>query len=177
MALKLNLLPSEYGKLGTTGKILRSLRALGVISFALFFVFALGTSAFFIISTITLNGLKNDIDSLKSQVTAEQTSEQQIVLLKDRVGKIKTILAAPDATKNLSLISPYISSLSASSKVSDISIDPSKVNLALNFVNNTDLSNFLSAISKDSQFGSVRMTSFTFNDATGYSLEILAVNK
>lgn len=177
MATKLNLLPPEYGTLGQLGKILKVIRALGVIAMALFFVFALGVSAFFIISTITMNGLNSDIDSLKNQVKAQQASEQQIVLIKDRLGKIKTILAKPDALKGLTGVSPYISGLSGSTTLSDLSADSSKVDMTLNFKTNADLTNFMTQISQDKNFGSVVLASFSFSSAAGYSVEVIASNK
>lgn len=177
MAVKLNLLPPEYGTLGQLGKILRVTRALGVIAMVLFFVFALGVSAFFIISTITINGLNSDINSLKNRVTAQQTSEQQIVLIKDRVGKIKSILATPDALINLTAVSPYISGLSGSTTLSDLSADSSKVDMTLTFRSNTDLTNFMSQISNDKNFSTVVMPSFAFSSTAGYSVQITALNK
>lgn len=177
MAIKLNLLPPKYGALGNVGKVLKATRALGVIAMALFFVFALAVSAFFIISTITINNLNSDVNSLKSQVTAQQTSEQQIVLVKDRIGKIKTVLATPDALKNLTAINTYISGLSGTTALTDLSIDPLKVDMSLTFRTNADLTNFMTQISQDKNFGSIALTSFGFAAATGYSVEITTANK
>lgn len=177
MAIKLNLLPPEYGTLGQLGKILRVTRALGVISMALFFVFALGVSAFFVISTININNLNSEIDSLKAQVTAQQTTEQKIVLVKDRIGKIKTILASPDALKNLAAVSPYISGASGIESLPDLTIDPSKVDMILNFKTNSSLTNFISQISRDKNFTNVVLSSFNYSSTTGYSVEIAASSK
>lgn len=177
MAINLNLLPPEYGTLGNLGKILKVTRALGVIAMALFFVFALGVSGFFIASTIAINNLNSDVGALKSQVVAQQTSEQQIVLVKDRIGKIKTVLAKPDALKNLAAVNPYVSGLTPSTTLSDLSVDSDKVAFSLVFKNNADLTNFMSQISQDKNFGSVELTSFTFNSTSGYSVEITTATK
>lgn len=98
-------------------------------------------------------------------------------MVKDRVGKIKTILAKPDALKGLANVSPYVSGIGGTTILSDLSVDSTKVDLALNFKTNADLSNFMTQISHDKNFGLVDLTTFGFNSTTGYSVEIVATNK
>ena len=99
MATKINLLPPGFGVTGNLGKILKAVRMVGVIGLAFFLVFGLGISIYFIVSTITFNALKSETNSLKEQVKTLQTTEQQIVLLKDRIGKINMALGLPEAIK------------------------------------------------------------------------------
>lgn len=180
MAININLLPPGFGITGTLGKILKLTRMLGVIGLALFLFFALGISAFFISSTMTLNGLNSDNGSLKDQIKTLQSSEQQVVLLKDRIGKINTVLGLPDAIKTLNIIEPFISNLSASSSLSQLDIDPIKIDLSLQFSSTADTSAFIKSLSNmkslpDSKvFTSVVLTSFGYNPISGYLVGVSA---
>src|SRR3989344_8584630 len=133
MATKINLLPPGFGVTGNLGKILKAVRMVCVIGLAFFLVFGLGISIYFIVSTITFNALKSETNSLKEQVKTLQTTEQQIVLLKDRVGKINTVLSFPEAIKNLDAIEPFISNLSSSASLNQLEIDAQKIDLSFQF--------------------------------------------
>ncbi len=174
MAVKLNLLPPEYGELKGIGRILKITRSLGVIAMAFFLVFTLGVSAFFIISSISLNNLKSNVDGLKTQIESEKTSEQQLVLLKDRLGKIKSVLGVATANTSLTAINPYITGLSADTTLSEVDVDSAKAELSLTFRSRADLSAFLKKISEGQAFGSVTLSAFTYSPESGYLVGITA---
>ncbi len=176
MAIKVNLLPVDKRVGKDLQRVLTVTRMLGVIFLALFIVFGLGVTAFFILSSIQLSSLNQTNGSLTSQISGLETSETQMVLLKDRIAKIKTVKNLPSAIANLDKINPVLTTLSAESPVAELDITPVKISTSINFKSNTDLSNFLKNISSSKVFKSVTMTSFSFNPATGYlvSLDIAA---
>lgn len=171
----LNLLPPELSVSKDLNALLKTLRALGVIAIAAFFIFGIGVGVFFIISTISLNGINANVVRLTSQVSAQQKSEQQIFLVKDRIAKIVTIQKFPDSLPNLVAIDTFLSSLSENSSVNEISIDPAAVTLSVNIKTNSDLSTFLESLQSSGVFQSIIITSFNLNTANGYALEIKAV--
>jgi hypothetical protein len=172
MPVKLNLIPPEQKVGKSLSGFLKTARALGVIGFAAFFVFAIGIGTFFIFSTISLNGTNADVAKLTSQVTAQQKSEQQIVLIKDRLANIATIQSTPNALANQVAIQPFLSNLSTDSSVSELDIDPTSVLLSLNVKTNSDLSTFLEALQSSKAFKLVNLTTFNLNRTYGYSIEI-----
>lgn len=170
MAVKLNLLPEGYGVSGSLGKILKTTKALGVIALAVFIVFTIGMSAFFIFSTITLNGLKNEKTSLGVEIQSLQTTETQTVLLKDRLDKVKIVFSSPSAIKNLLLVDPLVTSLGPSSSLSELNVGAGKIDLILSFRSSVDLSAFYTKIADSQNFTTVRQTSFSYAPANGYSV-------
>ena len=172
MATKINLLPPGFGVTGNLGKILKAVRMVGVIGLAFFLVFGLGISIYFIVSTITFNALKSETNSLKEQVKTLQTTEQQIVLLKDRIGKINMALGLPEAIKNLIAIEPFISNLSSSASLNQLEIDPQKIELSLQFRSTADTSAFIKSLSDMKDFRSVVLTSFGYDSTNGYTVGI-----
>lgn len=177
MAIKMNLLPPEYGATKGLGKLLKSVRTLGIVSIAVFLVFALGISAFFIISSVTLNNLNSNLDSLKVQITSQQASEQQIVLLKDRLAKIKLALNSPSANKNLAAIYPYVSGLPGDASLSEFKLDSTKADITVVFRSNDQLTSFLQKLGGSKDFNSVSLTSFVYSPESGYSVGISAGQK
>jgi Tfp pilus assembly protein PilN len=170
----LNLLPPELSVSKNLNQTLKAIRALGVIGIAAFLVFGIGVGAFFIISTISLNGINANVVRLTGQISAQQKSEQQIFLVKDRIAKILTIQQFPNSLPNLETINSFLSNLSANSLINEISIDSGSVNLSVNLKTNSDLSTFLESLQSSGVFKSIIITSFKFNTASGYALEIMA---
>lgn len=173
MALKINLLPSEKRVSGNLGKFLAMTRMLGVIGIAVFLVFSLGVGAFFILSSTQLNNLNSENDSLKSQLVQLSTTEAQMVVLKDRVAKIKTIQSTPTAFKNMTDFLSLTNSFSNSS-LNELDVDPTSVVAIINFKLNSDLSAFIQGISSSTLFKSVSLDSFSFNPGTGYLANLSA---
>jgi len=172
MAVKLNLLPPELAIDKNLSSALKLTRSLGIIFLAVFILFIIGISAFFIYDSITLNGLTADVSSLTSQISAQNTSEQQIVLLKDRIKKINTIQSIPTSLPNLVVIDPFISNLSGNSQVNELNINPQKIDLTIGFKSNNDLTNFLNSLSSSKDLKTVTITSFGLTPASGYSVGI-----
>src|SRR3989344_6948892 len=172
MATKINLLPPGFGVTGNLGKILKAVRMVCVIGLAFFLVFGLGISIYFIVSTITFNALKSETNSLKEQVKTLQTTEQQIVLLKDRIGKINMALGLPEAIKNLDAIEPFISNLSSSASLNQLEIDAQKIDLSFQFRSTADTSAFIKSLSDMKDFRSVVLTSFGYDSTNGYTVGI-----
>jgi len=172
MAIKMNLLPPEYVVSGAVGKVLSISRSLGVILLAGFIIFIIGLAGFFIISSIQLNSLTKRSDTLKAQISTREQSEQQLVLLKDRLKKIKTAQGMPSSDKNLSNLDPIIAAIPPNASLTELSADTQKVDVSISFRNNADLANFLKSISQIKTFKSALMTTFGFNPTSGYLVSV-----
>lgn len=172
MAIKLNLLPPELAVDKNLGAALKLTRSLGIISLAAFIFFVIGVSGFFIYDSITLKNLTNDVAGLTSQISLQSTSEQQVVLLKDRIKDITTVQAIPSSLPNLIATDPFISALSTNDAVTELNIDPQKMDILLNFKSNADLTTFLKSLSSSTAFNTVTLTSFGLNPTSGYSVGV-----
>jgi hypothetical protein len=170
MAVNFNLLPPELAVSKSLGRVLKTLRALGVISIAVFLVFAVGLGILFIISTISLNSLNNSISQQESQVSADEASEQQIIILKDRIAKISQAKLVPSALKSVINFDTLLSNLSPDSTISQFNADSSKVDISMGFKSNSDLTAFLQAVTTSKLFKSVILSSFGYGPSQGYSV-------
>lgn len=170
MAVKLNLLPEEFLLKGPLGRAVKFVRPLTITLLALFLIMALGMGAFFIFSSFSLKNLQSSNDTLTNQIQVQAAAQQQIVLLKDRLAKIKTVQSIPTATKNLVTIEPILSALSGSSLISELDIDSQKTTTSVVFKSNSDLTNFVKSLQTNTAFSLISIGSFNYSPATGYQL-------
>ena len=174
---KINLLTSEQKVGKETLKVLRITRVLGVIFLGVFIVFGLGLGAFFTFSSVQLNGLNSTNKTLEDQILGLKSSETQLTLLKDRIGKIKTVQNIPTAINNLDSINTLMASFSSDSSVSELDISPTKITSSINFKSNTDLVNFLKGLESSKSFQAVALSSFSFNPTSGYLVSVVITGK
>ncbi len=172
MAIKLNLLPQEYAVPSGLNKILKSARALGIIFLAAFVIFAIGLSAFFFISSLQLRRMTAETEVLKSKIVSQQETEQKIVLLKDRINKIKIVKAMPSALTNLGKLNLILANLSPDSSLSELSIDSKKTEVSVLFRNSVSFANFLKTLKESDDFSQVTLKSFGFNPVNGYLVTV-----
>jgi len=92
MSVNINLLP-QAGSLNTTiAKMGRRLTRMAVVCFIFFLVFgSLGVGYLFITSG-DLTKINDQNNTYKSNIKSLQEAEQNLVLVRDRVAKVKTIL-------------------------------------------------------------------------------------
>jgi len=172
MPIKLNLLPPELMVSKSLGSTLKTIRALGIIAISLFVIMALGMTAFFVISRITLVNLNSKVEALKTNIKAQETSEQQVFLLKDRLAKLEILENNATAVVNLSSIEPFIARISPPSTLTQLVISPTAIDISANIQTNSVLTNFLDSLRSSKAFKSVVLSSISLNPIIGYSLEL-----
>lgn len=177
MAVKLNLLPEDYALSGPVAQIVKFSRPATVIALALFLVMSVGMVGFFIFSSVSLNNLSNQNSSLVSQISAQNSSQQQIVLLKDRLSNIKKVQSLPSVTKNLTNIDAVMGKLTGDSLIAELDVDAQKTNASLIFKSNSDLTNFLSSLSTNTAFSSITLTGFNYSPSSGYEVNLSFIGK
>ncbi len=177
MTIKINLLPTDYRLTGPVGQIVKFARPLNVILLALFLVTVVGMGGFFIFSSFSLKNLVTRNDGLKKQIQSQSTAQQQMVLLKDRLSKIKTIQGIPTATKNLADIDPLLMLITGNSFLSELNLDSQKVAATVVFKSNSDLTNFLKAISSNTSYSSISLGTFNYSPVAGYQISLNFVKK
>lgn len=177
MAVKLNLLPSDYAVSKPVATVLNIVRPLNVILLAIFLACALGMAGFFIISSVSLNDLNSTNNSLKNQIQAQQVAQQQEVLLKDRLGRIQTVYNYPSGLKNFTAISSVIGSLPVNSSVSEMDLNSEKTDLSVLFTSNSDLTNFVKTLNSQNAFAGITLNSFGYNPTNGYLVGVSFTGK
>lgn len=177
MAVKLNLLPPDLKVSKGLNTVIKTVRSINVILVVMLVVTLVSSGAFFIVSSIKLKNLHTDITNLEKQVKAQETSEQQLVLIKDRLSKISGVRAYPNATSNVENLNSIITSAAGSAKIDSLNINSSKADLALTLLSNEDLKNLMKNLKDSKQFKLINLYSFDFNKTIGYMIKISLMDK
>ncbi len=172
MAVKLNLLPQNYIVSGPLSAILKISKPLTVILLAVFLATALGITLFFIFSQVTLNKLNASNKTLNGQIESQKAAQNQLVLLKDRLGKIKTVMAKNASSRNLASVEPIIKTLTPSSSIDELNLDSQKTDLIVGFVTNSTLSDYFKTISLQNTFSGILLNSLNYDLEKGYVVDV-----
>lgn len=124
-----------------------------------------------------MKDLNSANDELRNQIQSQQMAQQQVVLLKDRLEKIKKVYLKPNANKSLTALDPMINSLPLGVTVSELSIDTEKTSLLLTFLRTSDLAIFLDGLDNETNFTSIVMDSFDYSPKEGYSVGLSFIPK
>src|SRR5687768_15240179 len=123
MAITVNLLPQDQIAHGAFGKILRGSRSITIIALSLFLIAIAGSGVLIFVQSRRVSDLNQVNDKLKSEIASLEVSEQQMVLLKDRIKKIQTLQSLPNALKNLTGVQSLIDTLPETASVTNLEID------------------------------------------------------
>lgn len=177
MPVNLNLLPENLQVSKGLTDLLKTARALSVISVVAFLIFASGVGGFFIFEKTNYDSTRTNVEFLKKQVKDQEASEQQLVLLKDRLAKIASIRGNPNASKNIENINTLFNNLSPNTTVNQANISPTKVDINLVIKSNDDLTTFIQNMKNTKLFNLVDMTSLGYSANSGFSAVVTLSNK
>ena len=170
MAVKLNLLPAGANVTPVLAKTLRLIKTLGIVALGLFLFFILGVSGYLIYTNISLRNLTTQEENLKTRIKDQETVEQKMVLLKDRLGKIVKVKSSPTVQKGLESAEAIITSLPAGAILTERNLDQKKTDMSLVFGSSLDLNTFLTVVKTTGEFKRASLTAFSFNPSSGYSI-------
>lgn len=177
MAVKLNLLPQDHIVSGSLSKILKIVRPANIILLFLFLILALGISGYFILSSLTLKDLNTSKTELTNQINSQEKAQQQVILLKDRLAKIKIILTNTQLNYNLKTVEPLLTNIADTDELSELSLDPQKTDIKLVFKSNSFLKTFLDNLANQEAFAAIIMETFNYTPQNGYSFELSFAHK
>jgi hypothetical protein len=164
---KINLLPPDLGPSASILKFLGFAKKAAVVISIMFFVFGTLLVGYILFLRMQIQASVKRSDGLKSSITALSSTEQSVYLLKERVGKIKALLAKETQEKSLSgsgsilLNHPGIN-------LTQVLTSQGKVSLSGNALVSGDLNNFFETILSDNNVTDINLASFVFNPKSGY---------
>jgi hypothetical protein len=169
---KINLLPKEPRRSKEVDRFLRLIKN-ATYFIAIFFIFAGPVSGLLIFKfTRDLGKLKAENETLRASITNLESTEQGLVLLKDRITKIQTILASRQSVGLHAKQTEVVASLpdGLSFQESELGNDVSRISLLA--VSSQALQTFLKSVSANDHYLSLILSGFTFNPYLGYTFDL-----
>ena len=166
--MPINLLPTDLSPKGPVVKIAALVRSVAVISFSLLLITGLGISAFFIVNSLQIKNLNSANEELKGSIKSLEVTEQGLVLVRDRLGKVKQVLAQDSGADETAGLSKFITQVPQGVEMQEAIISKDGVETTFLATASTSLVQLMAGIISQESFKSVELVSFSFNPNAGY---------
>lgn len=168
----INLLPTELlpsAGLTRTAKLLRSVLTVG---FGIFVVAVLGLVGFFSVNALSLRSSNARQEELKTSIKSFEQTEQGLVLVKDRLGKVKEVEAKDNADNEVAALSGLFGSLPAGVSLTEAVIAKDELDTTFVVGDSAVLGQFMAGLITTEGFSRIELLSFSFNPNVGYLVSV-----
>ncbi|HEX6977382.1 MAG TPA: hypothetical protein VF185_03425 [Patescibacteria group bacterium] len=172
MATKINLLPNELGRGKEALKVAALLNKVSMIIGGIFLLLGIIGIIYLVALQSQITGLINGNSQKQAQIRNLEQTEQKLVLIKDRAGKIKGIIATKSAYDASSSISDILSGLPPEVSLEEANIAPIQVRFSVISQSSLGMIAFLNKVSQATNFKQVILKNFGFRPLSGYSITI-----
>lgn len=176
---KINLIPSELAVPSEFVKVTKILNRITIIIASLLLIFVIvifGLFYSFNTSIVRADQINTD---LKNRISALETSEQKLVLAKDRISKIKYVQDSKSLGDEIGRFKSFISVVASNPAVliTEASLSSSGTEVTVLAKTTEDLKLFLEPLSTISVYQRIIVTSLGYSSANGYVLNVDLINK
>lgn len=170
---KINLLPSDLGANASVLRLLSLAKKAAVVIGLMFFIFGTLFVGYIVFLRIQIQASAKRAEGLKNSITALKGTEQSLYLLKERVDKIKNLLAKETQEEPLTSSSSILMSHPGVT-LTQVTTSLGKISISAGSQKTGDLNNFFENILSDNNYKSIKLMSFSYNPVAGYifSLEL-----
>lgn len=172
----INLLPTDIVLDNQAVRVTKVLRVvavfLGSATLALGFVIAI----YFFYKGKTLTELQTEYSTLKNEVVSLEGTENSLVLVRDRLTKLKVISEKNNFNKFLSVTDEILSSLPTGITLQQLVGDPERQLLTFNATDSTTMEEFIDSIKLKNNLNNLNIKSAGVNVLGGYDFTIEILN-
>lgn len=170
---RINLLPDELLNKTSARKIADFLKSIIASTFAVFFLGVLGGVSYLIILNVQFKNLSNRQVQLKTSVQSLETTEQQIVLVKDRIKKANQVLGD---TKTEVLVESFNNSIlnfvPAGVRIVEAKVTKESTTASFVVTSSKALTALFSNMTSSEDFSKVRLETLSFSPSVGYLVSV-----
>lgn len=173
MAMKrINLLPKELTISKSVQHVADKIKKVAYGSIAVFVSILLVGGGLYFYFNRNLQNLKEDQDRLKNNIQSLQKTEQQLIITKDRIAKVQTILGERDTENTFSKHKSIVDGLPSTISLESSSINRSDSSLVFEARDSQQLVTFMTSLLARSETLSVVLRSLNFNPLRGYTVDL-----
>ena len=170
MVANVNLLPKELAPSESVTKFGKVLNTFALGLTGLFVVTAVAGGVTLYLLNNKLSDLGREQIELKNSIKNLQTSESQLILLKDRIGKIQSLLSDRTNEVLYDKQKGITGSLPADMALSKNEISHGKATIELGSNRSKSIIDLMSIILSNSELSTLTMQEMTFNPYQGYKI-------
>lgn len=164
----INLLTTKLAPKTAVLRIANTLKMVGMIATVVYFVSILLMVAIFIINQAQLSSIKKRQQVLTTSIESMKQTEQQHMLIKNRLSEIDKIGEKGNAMDDYEIFADMYKSMPEGSVLKDASVVVGKVETSFLFDRSSTLTTSLAKIIGYEDYAKVNMSSFSFQPEQGY---------
>lgn len=170
--MAINLLPTEKKQSKDTQRSVQLLTRIAIAVGVIVIIEGIaGVAALYFLNT-KLTQVQQKHDSTVAQISALEATEQGLVLVKDRLQKVQTVLADRATYTNLEKLNKVVNGLTPdTAKLDKIELTSSGSKLTLGSTNSNELKNLVNQMGDSSIFSSSVIRSLSFSPLSGFEIE------
>ena len=172
----INLLPDDFSSKGVV-KVARIIKKVLIPVFAVFFVSVVVMLGIIIVLNSNLKKISNHQEILTTSIKNLEKTERGMLLLQERLSKIKNILLDDSSGGKFTQNIQDILGRSPGVAISEIKLISDKINLEAKVATSDQIEQFLSQVLENPLFKEVVLTDFSFAPIGGYSLGLALTTK
>lgn len=169
---EINLIPSDFVPSKRLTKILKKVRSVLLVALTILIV---GSVASLVVVKLLNNkedGLKSEQSDLETQIEALKETETKLVLIEDRLTKIKSIQDSDIISPKIEKYQKLINGIPDNAIVTDLKIDDMESQTSFFAPDLDTVTKLLAKVLSDDDYTQVVLTDFSFTSSTGYSLSL-----
>ncbi|MEK7497933.1 MAG: hypothetical protein AAB656_03370 [Patescibacteria group bacterium] len=176
MAGNINLIPIELSPQSGAAKTAKLLKRVSIVYGSIVVLLLIGASAYIFLFQFQINSIKGQNEALSAQVTKLESAEQKTALTRDRLVKIKGILASGSGVeKGLLNLDKVISILPVGVIITNAEVDNARTKFSVTGGSSLSVASFLSNLVAQKIYNNLILKTFSYNPGSGYvvSFEVL----
>ena len=177
MRTGINLVTGEQAASGNIGKLRKWLIRISMVLIVLFLLLGGALGVYILILTGNINASRNRTVQIVNAIGDLETTEQQYILVTDRISKVKPKLTDASAGKNIEILSEISNSFPESIKLVESEIQPNSIKINFSTTSSLDLVILLSIFTSSDKFDQVDLDDFSFSSQSGYIGTIKLISK
>lgn len=165
----INLLPEELAPKGPMARLANFVRKVTIYGYLLFLTASFGLLSIFLFDNLTLRERVATGERLKDSIRAQEQTEQGVILIRDRLGKIKDL---GDNPTEVSIESLAALATALPVNVSEVEVVGEETEVTVTVANSSLLKLFLDSVVLLEKYKSIQVSSFGFIPQGGYQLTL-----
>lgn len=171
--MAINLLPTDFGPNPAVTKLSAQLRRFAAGIFFLILLTVAGSFAGYVYLGSRINDRELVSQNLTTSIEALESSEQKIILLKDRASKASQVLAAANAHEQIDLVEVLVDMLPQNARIGETVVFTDKISAAVSLENAQDVSQLINVIDASQAYSLVALESLVYNENSGYEVHLV----
>lgn len=169
----INLLPSDSGPNPRLLAQVANIKKIGIILLVIAALGGLTAGGFLFTSLREAQNLSGEVDDIKSSIASLQASEQRLVLIRDRISKIKPVLADSTMHDVLVKFHDLILALPSDVTIEEEALSDEAVSVTFKTFSLSGFNSVLALFDTLAHYTAVYITQLTFSTAEGYKITMV----